>query len=237
MHEKQERAQDEEAQKVLDKEATKAERRRLLEAGAGAVDEEHEEESDEDDDEDVDESDTSEFAKLVRARKQREKAEAAAAKAEREEVEALETQRAKEQAAGRIEIQAYCCAALQNFSAHAAHEKTVRDEGGIGCIVAALRAHPLCAAIQLHGESLQETNVLPRHAASCNGPISHSTSFLTDGLQCDVVWTICVCMQDCWRYVTCLPTRRRRGLWQRMAPRCMLRLHDTILHLKQNGSL
>ena len=119
----------------------------------------------EDDDEDVemDESDTSDYAKLVRARKQRKKAEKAAAKAEWEEAEAVEIQRAKEQAARRVQIQAYCCAALQNFSAHAAHEKAVRDEGGIGCILAALRAHPVCAPIQLHGESARYSCVaLPR---------------------------------------------------------------------------
>ena len=155
MHEKQERAEEEKAQQVLNKEEAKAERLRMLKAGTGEADEEDEEESAEDDDEDVemDESDTSDYAKLVREKKQRKKAEKAAAKAEREEAEFLETQRAKEQAAGRVQIQAYCCAALQNFSAHAAHEKAVRDEGGIGCILAALRAHPVCAPIQLHGES------------------------------------------------------------------------------------
>ena len=59
--------------------------------------------------------------------------------------------RAEAQAAARSEMQAYCCAALQNLSAGAAHEKAVRDFGGIGCIVQAMTSHPGSSAIQRHG--------------------------------------------------------------------------------------
>ena len=91
-----------------------------------------------------------------------------------EEAKALATQRAEDHEACRIDTQAYCCAALQNFSAHAAHEKAIRDEGAIGCILAAVRAHPLCAPIQLHGVSSQKhkrTSAMLRCAANCSNTL------------------------------------------------------------------
>jgi hypothetical protein len=115
-------------------------------AATDTEEQEQQDEEDEDDDaEDEDEEDEEEEEEETR--------EEAAARVEREDAEALAVQRAEEQAAGRVEIQAYCCAVLQNFSAHAAHEKAVRDAGAIGCIINALRAHPHSAQIQLHGLS------------------------------------------------------------------------------------
>lgn len=154
--EKQEQAADEKAEMMFKKETAKAERLRKR-AEEGQVDEDDEIDDDENDDDeatDEDETSSSEFDKLQREKRKKKREEEAKAKAEREEAEAYATQRAEAQAATRIELQAYCCAALQNFSAHAAHEKTVRDEGAISCILAALRAHSTCAPIQLHGVSV-----------------------------------------------------------------------------------
>lgn len=101
---------------------------------------------------DEEDRDSSEFGKMQRAQKKK-REEAAAALAQKEQEDAEAAARAEEQAGGRVEIQAYCCAALQNFSAHAAHEKAVRNEGAIGCILVALRCHPNSSIIQLHGIS------------------------------------------------------------------------------------